>query len=179
MTWRCASLDNLEKHQKTLNPKIKKSSVWTLVSPLIEYFESGAFCPYEEEGELILSIELQHRRDAYDSLVGHLEAIPEPDHTNRDIQVYNTRRYRHEPNWLYRTVSAHWICMNSFLNQISSIQDAMKSHALASLSLPLPSGTKGIGLNTPTSIDWWMRNSWHMRSRRSVSLYRELSITIL
>jgi hypothetical protein len=64
----------------------------------MEYFESGNFCPHEKEGELILAVELQHRRDAYDSLVGHLNCIPEPDHPNRDIQVYNTRKYRHEPN---------------------------------------------------------------------------------
>jgi hypothetical protein len=54
---------------------------------VIEYFESGNFCQHKEEGELILAIKLRHRQDAYDSLVGHLESITEPDHPNRDIQV--------------------------------------------------------------------------------------------
>jgi hypothetical protein len=64
----------------------------------MEYFESGNFCPHEEERELILAVEIQHRRDAYNSLVGHLEAIPGPDHPNRYIQVYTTRSYHCEPN---------------------------------------------------------------------------------
>jgi hypothetical protein len=61
----------------------------------MEYFESGNFCPHEGDGELILAIELQHRRDAYDSLVGHLDAILDLDHPNRGIQVYNARIYHH------------------------------------------------------------------------------------
>ena len=105
-----------------------------------------------------ISIEIQHRRDAYDSLVGHLNSIPEPDHPNKDNQVYNTRTYHYEPNWFYRTVSAHWICMGGFLNQMPSIQDAMKSRALRSLSLPLSSGTKRTGVMW-TSFNWRMRNS--------------------
>jgi hypothetical protein len=48
-----ASLASLEKHQKTLNPKFKESSVWTLVSPLFEYFDTGEFCPHKHEGELM------------------------------------------------------------------------------------------------------------------------------
>ena len=55
----------------------------------------------------------------------------------------------------------------------------MKSRALASLSLPLPSGTKGACPRKPSSLNWRMRNSWNMRSRRLVSLYREFSIAIL
>jgi hypothetical protein len=95
VTRRCASLENLEKHQKTLNTKIEESLVWTLVSPLMEYFESGNFCPHEKEGELILAIEIQHRRDAYNSLVSHLDSILEPDRPNRVIQVYNIHIYHH------------------------------------------------------------------------------------
>jgi hypothetical protein len=53
--YRRASLENLEKHQRTLNPKIKESSVWNLISPLFEYLETGDFYPHKDEGELILS----------------------------------------------------------------------------------------------------------------------------
>jgi hypothetical protein len=94
-----------------------------------------------------LAVEIQHRRGTYDSLIGHLDSIPEPDHPNRVIQVRNTRIDHHiiEPDRLYRMVSAHWRGMSILLKQMTSIQAAMKSRGLQSLSLLLSSGAKGTG----------------------------------
>jgi hypothetical protein len=41
------------------------------------------------------AVEIQHRRGTYDSLIGQLDTIPEPDHPNRIIEVYNIRAYHH------------------------------------------------------------------------------------
>jgi hypothetical protein len=42
-----------------------------------------------------LAVEIQHRRDTYDSLIGQLDTVPEPDHPNGVIEVYNIRTYHH------------------------------------------------------------------------------------
>jgi hypothetical protein len=84
----------LEEHQRTFNPKIKESSVWTLVSPLFEYFETGEFA-HAKMKRADFAVEIQHRRATYDSLIAQLDTIPEPDHPNRAIEVYNIRIYYH------------------------------------------------------------------------------------
>jgi hypothetical protein len=74
---------------------MKESSVWTLLSPLFKYFETGNLCSHEEGGRADLAVEIQHRRDAYSSLVGHLDTILEPGHPNRVIKVDNTCTNHH------------------------------------------------------------------------------------